>query len=337
MKALGGISFIIFAIAWSGLVIFFDMKISPNTIKQIQSQNYPSVEGRIIESTVISHPAAKGAVNYSALIQYQYGIGPVIYGATRLRYDSITSSGREWAEQLVREHPVGPVRVYFNPAHLGDAVLEKGIGGETLMLILLLTPFHVVMLGFWIASIAWVRYKSREPVAGGANIRRIGGKTRVRLVKLTAFEVAVLALLALSFGSIFIVGLTTGFHPSIKAASAAWITILVGTLGFAAQRWLKNHSGNDDLIIDDGARTISLPLTFGRTTRETFDFPGIRGVVIEKFAHSTKNGRTTYSYAPALRLKDKKDANTTIVDWYDQQRATAFAAWLRQQLGLPAA
>ena len=140
----------------------------------------------------------------------------MVYGATRLRYDALSSSGKSWAEELVRKYPEGPVKVFYNPLHPGDAVLEKGIDGETLMLFLLLTPFHLVMLGFWAASLAWLRYKRRKPVAGGAGIpgwrqRRVSASS-----KISALETAGIALLGLSFGAIFIVGLTTNFHPSFK-------------------------------------------------------------------------------------------------------------------------
>ena len=59
MRALGGISFVFFTLVWSALVIFFDTRIAPNTIKQIQSHNYAAIDGRIVESRVRSQPGAR--------------------------------------------------------------------------------------------------------------------------------------------------------------------------------------------------------------------------------------------------------------------------------------
>jgi len=328
---------VFFALAWSALVIFSDTKIAPNTIKQIRSQNYTAIDGRVVESRVISNPGKKGSLIYGALIDYQYEVGPVVYGATRLRYDALASSDKRRADEIVRKYPEGPVRVFYNPQRAGDAVLERGVGGETLMLILILTPFHLLMIGSWAASLTWLRYKRRSPVAGGASISRLAAGTRIRLSKITSPETAGLALLGLSFGAIFIVGLTTNFHPPLQTISAAWITILVGAIGFGAQRWLKIHSGDEDMIIDERARTVSLPPTFGRKNRVTINISNIQAVAVEKLGHSTGKGRTTYSYAPALRLKKQSGIDTTLVDWLDEPRAAAFATWLRQQLGLPPA
>ena len=42
---------------------------------------------------------------------------------------------------------------------------------------------------------------------------------------------------------------------------------------------------------------------------------------------------TTYSHAPTLHLRDNRTER--LADWYDETKATTFAAWLRTQLGLP--
>src|SRR5207302_2842665 len=159
----------------------------------------------------------------------------------------------------------GQATVFYDPANPPDAVLQTGLNGQSLFMLLFLTPFNLVMLAIWLVPLAWLAGRNRSGVAGGVPVIQepMRMRTRARLPRWPPVAAAGVTLLATSFASIFILGFVSGFDPSIEAVVATWVAIIALSAAVFTRRWLKVQSGSEDLVIDLGARTLTLPQTFG--------------------------------------------------------------------------
>jgi hypothetical protein len=138
---------------------------------------------------------------------------------------------------------------------------------------------------------------------------------------------------ALGFISIFAVGVATKMEPSIPVALSA--IALVYAAGFAVYlgRQQKINSGVDDVIINESARRLELPLTFGRKERVGVNCADIACLSVEMIEHRGNKGGVSYTYAPTLRLRQADLAPQKLADWSDKLKADEFASWLRGRLG----
>ena len=166
---------------------------------------------------------------------------------------SPSSSDSAWAAQAVAGHPVGSqTKVFYNPRNPQEAVLSPGVDGSDLVLMLFLMPFNMVTLGFctWVGG--WLRERLFKPVAGGVRIITDGPRTRIRLPEYTAMVWCMMAVGVVSFVFIFILAFASRFHPSLPLASL--VLFVVGAAGAGANwwQWRIIHSGDDDLILDEG-------------------------------------------------------------------------------------
>lgn len=82
-------------------------------------------------------------------------------------------------------------------------------------------------------------------------------------------------------------------------------------------------------MIDEGARTVLLPLTYGRREQSPISFSQVRSVVIDKVRHQTKNG-VYYTYMVALDMTDNSEQK--LID-LNQTRAASLASWLKAKFG----
>ncbi len=137
-----------------------------------------------------------------------------------------------------------------------------------------------------------------------------------------------------SFGSTFLLLIPSGFHPSLRAAAAMLLVVAAAGAGAYVWQWRKIHSGDDDLILDEGARTIELPETCGRKNRVTSTFAEIENLTLEVIAHQGNKGGVSYTYAPTLWLRNRAAGGQKLANWSDKMKAEAFTDWLHQRLGL---
>jgi hypothetical protein len=327
---------IFFTLVWSGFVLGFDGWTARDAWKQFESGHYPGVVGKVAASQVKSHPGSKRGRTYTAEITYVYTVGTQEFSGTRLRYDYPSSAGYADAFDLAGAHPVGAaVTVYYNPAQPDDAVLFPRLDRSFFMLPLFLTPFHMVMLGFWCGCAACLRGKWFRPVAGGVKLIADGMVTRVRLPQWAACWGGLGTAALLGFVSIFAVGIPTNMHPPLPLALAAIGLVYGAGLAVYLRQRSKINSGIDDLIIDGSSRTLQLPLTFDRQAPVTVNLADVQSVWIEKIVHCSRKGGVSYTYAPTLRLSGTEPALQKLADWSDHTKAGHFAQWLGKQIGVP--
>jgi hypothetical protein len=331
---LGGVVIILFfALFWTALVGAFDWMAGNTIVRQLASEKFPSAVGQITHSEVTVHHG-KGA-SYGVDLRYSYKVAGRTFTAQRYRYGEMASSDSAWARRAVAAHPVGsPATVFYNPRNPWDALLAPGLNGGDLMLPLFLTPFNIVMLGLWYGvGLTWRRLYP-PPLAGGVKIIRDGFRTRARLPTFSALVAGLGTVALASFLGTFAVAIGGGFHPSLPWVAGVIATAYGAGIAAYAWQWRKINSGDDDLIIDEGARQLELPRTFQRKERITVGFSEITSLRVITCAHATSKGGTSYTYAPTLYPRGNEAQGEKLADWSDKAKAEAFTDWLRERLGL---
>lgn len=332
---MNGVFLILFACFWSTLVVLFDVHVGRNLCNQFAYRTYPTVTGEIIHSEVTQHRGSKGGTTYGVDIRYRYAVNDRHFEGKRYRYSAESSSDWSWAERAVAGHPVGSqAQVFYSPRNPQNSVLSPGVEGSDLILVLFLMPFNMVMIGMWTWLGGWVRERIFRPVAGGVRIITEGPRTNIRLPEYGAMVWCMMTVGGLSFVSVLILGFASGFHPSFPAACVVLLVVAAAGAGAYWRQWRIIHSGDDDLILDEGARTIELPETCGRKDRVTSAFAEIESLTLEVVAHQGSKGGVSYTYAPTLWLRDRAAGGQKLADWSDKMKAEAFTDWLRQRLGV---
>jgi hypothetical protein len=325
---------IIFTLFWSAGVLFFDGFMAHNTAKQYESGKYPAVTGTVTHSEVRTHTGSKGGKSYEAVINYRFEVGGQRFAGSRLRYNQV-SGGWNQANSLVAAHPTGAaVEVFYNPENPQDALLSPGVGGADFILVLFLTPFNAIMLGFWIYLAGWLRERLYRPVAGGVQIISDGIYTRVRLPQFGALGWGLVTTGGLSFAAVLIVGISTQMQPSIPLILTVIGAVYLSGLAVFLWQWQKLRTGIDDLVINVAGRSLDLPETFGRHERMTVSLADIENFEVMQIEHRSSKGGISYTYAPTLRLRGPEPGEQKLADWSDKVKADDFAAWLRTQLGI---
>ena len=200
--------------------------------------------------------------------------------------------------------------------------------------------------------------------------RAINGITVIRLRGWSPLMVFIATLaVALALGSMaypFVAMMGWTPRMIMLVATAAGALIVIVAVFLAITRHARIKAGYDDLIIDDSARAISLPVNFGRRTPTAMAIETITlvapaeellksGDTLDAHAFGAKRyrmrrivpdtelpkigHRSDIQYAVVICWKDAdgKEMIEPIVGWYDLPRANAFAHWLRDRLGVDVA
>jgi hypothetical protein len=313
-------------------VWLFDIRGIQTLIRQHRAESFPDTEGTILGAQIVTHTGSKGRIYYHPAFVYSYEVNGRSYRAGRYRYDGYPSDSAS-VRQIVNSHPVSStVPVYYNPADPTDTCLAPKVVAHDVSPLFLMTPLTLIFLPVFYKAgrdINWP-WQGRR-VAGGVKIIRKMMKTHVRLPK---YLPSLLALIAAAILSV-IAGIVIQVDPKIEplpASGAALGIILLGAVAVYCWQFLRLGSGVQDLIIDEGSRTIQLPLTFKRRHRPQLPFSDVKSVILKKIPHRGRYG-VTYTYATTLQMQDGSAEKLADLG---RNRAELFAAWLREKLGVPA-
>jgi hypothetical protein len=300
-------------------------------VRQHWAESFPSIQGEVLSSRVTTTRGSKGGIHYHVSIAYQYVVDGQTYEGRRYRYDSHPDNV-EVVSAIVQAHPAGStVAVYYNPRDPRDAVLSPMVDAEDVFILFLFTPVILFLLWALLNAIQQIDWPgSSPPVAGGVNLISEMRCTRVRLPRYPPLMLGSAAFGALSLlaGILMAAGAVSGPPLTVGAELLAGVA-LGASLVYGWYYW-KVHSGQQDLVIDESARTIQLPLTYKRREQPPLQFSEIREVAMKKVRHQRKGG-AYYTYLVTLEMKDGslQDLVNT-----KQSRAEAFAAWLKEKFGL---
>ncbi|MEM7782495.1 MAG: DUF3592 domain-containing protein, partial [Planctomycetota bacterium] len=153
---------IVWILFWTLIVGFFDVITGRNMWNQIRTRSFESVPGIILSSEVESHYDSDSGTNYRPKIKYEYVVNNQKLVNDSIRYGE-TSSNDSYAKEFNDPHPFGSeTPVFFDPQNPSDSVLETGIQGSDLFLLMFLTPFNIIMVGGWILVLYFGRRAVRS-------------------------------------------------------------------------------------------------------------------------------------------------------------------------------
>ncbi len=297
-------------------------------LRQHASESFPHVEGVVSSSEVTTTRGSKGHIFYHPYITYRYSVDGADYRGYRYRYDGHPNDEGS-ANAIVEAHPRGSaIEVYYNPQNPAEALLSVTVDAGDVDHLFLFTP--VILLILWAFIRARRQMDSGEsPDAGGVRIITEMMVTRARLPRYLPVSFGVLAagILSLTAGVLIATGM---LRPPWEAGEWSLLVVLLSGAVVYAWQFQKVHSGRQDLVIDTGARTCQLPLTYKRREKTPRPISQVRSVLLNKVSHSSRGG-SYYTYLVTLEMKD--NSQEKLVD-LGHKRAWAFAAWLKEKFGL---
>jgi hypothetical protein len=318
-------------VLWTGLVLAADYVVIDTSVRQARSVNFAATTGRMVQSEI-----RKGAISHRGVeIGYNYTVNGINYTGRRYRYDD-RNAAWEYSAAVDAFPRWSARKVYYNPNNPADCVLDPGLAGCDLLLLLFATPLNAVTVGLW-AGIAQSRRERKlsEP-AGGIRILRRAGEIRAELA---AFSPGAAALVALGVGSFllaFPVVSIGGFAPRMWVMLAVWALVLAVVATAFVWTLKRNRSGNFDLRINEASNIVTLPQIDGRRTPLTLARNEIRAVSLQRRITKTPSG-DHFSYLPAIdRAGNEADAQPIrlVASGWTEAKASAFGHWLSDQLGV---
>jgi hypothetical protein len=315
---------VLFGLFWTAIVGVADVMIGGSMVSSLKALAFERTTGTITHSEVIRHEDSDGDT-YGVDIRYTYHVEGNRHEGTRYSYSVVSSSERSWADKIVADHPVGSTRdVRYSRHEPSDSVLNPGIDGSTLMMLMFLTPFNAVMVGIWSfvgLAIFWLRHNgARSPLP---TFRRAGA-THIRLSHLTWPVVGVIGVGGASVVGIFLIGFGTGFHPEVDQMVVCWIIVLLVGVHVALGRRRQERAGCFDFIVDE--RFVSFPQVAGEPARLQLRKSDVADIEMKLTGHDDD----TPQYDILLR---KRDGGThKLVAWSGEETSQEIVSWLRLQL-----
>lgn len=322
---------------WSFVTLIFDGYIAYTLKKQIDATNYNETKGVITSSEVSQHTDSDGDAMYAASLKYTYQVNGQAYTGDRYSYGAMSTSSRSYAAGIVAAHPVGaPVVVYYDQSDPEESTLRQGVDGSALFMTIFMTPFNIVMLGGWVMLVKTIRRRddAAEPACAGFLRSDDGARATLMFSKLPPIGAAAAAMLGVSFVSIFVVGFTAGFDPSMGVVGGTWVVIvLAGAIGYLRHRG-RILRGDYTMVIDRMARRVQLPRQRKANAMDVSNdaaFDHIERIDITIDQQRQVNKQPTRQLHLFLRGASEPVVLTT---WLSDADANTVAGWIRGELGL---
>jgi hypothetical protein len=134
----------------ASFIAIADWVVARDLYYQMRAMYFPTTPGQIDDAKLgLSHSMD---VTTSFEIQYTYGIDGQRYTGNRYRYIVLPEDTRLLKRVIEHLRQSKTVPVYVNPNDPHDAIIQPGISGTDLMLIMFLLPAHV-FAGLWVAAV----------------------------------------------------------------------------------------------------------------------------------------------------------------------------------------
>jgi hypothetical protein len=316
-------------IFWTSLMLTADFVVIETAVRQARSVNFASVTGKMVQSEI-----GKGAVSHRGVeIGYNYTVNGIAYTGHRYRYDD-RHAVWEYSATVGAFPRWSARKVYYNPDDPADSILDPGLAGCDLLLLLFATPLNVVTLALWVAVARSRRERKFSEQAGGVRILKRPGEIRAQL---TSFSPAAAGLAGLGAGAFFLsfpVVSMGGFAPTMRLMFVVWALVLVAAAAAFLWKLQQNRSGRYDLCIDEVSKIVTVPQIGGRRNAVALARNEILAVSLQRRVTKTPSGEY-FSYLPAIDRTGDVPGSPAIklVTWgWTEAKASAFGKWLSGQL-----
>jgi hypothetical protein len=318
-------------LSWTGLMVAGTYALVETTVHQQRATKFATTQGRIVRSEM-----GRGAVSLRGLdIDYIYIVNGVEYNGHHYRYDDLHVPF-EWSATVELHPRLSLQTVYYNPKNPADSLLQPGVEGGDLLLLLFALPLNVLTVAAWSAMLGRLKEKSNMPRAGGLKIVKQPGKTEVSLVETSALAAGFYAMAAVAFFATFPILIASRFDPKPHLMKMTWVAVVATGVVVFIWRMLRNLSGIYNLRFDKVSQTVTLPQTAGRKKAVAIPLHEICGVSMERRVSKSPSG-THFSYLPALNCDRSNRESQSIklipLGW-SEEKARAFSQWLSQELGV---
>jgi hypothetical protein len=318
-------------VCWTGLMFGADYVVINNSVRQALSVHFVPTMGKMVRSEI-----GRGALSHRGIeIGYNYTVNGIDYTGHHYRYDDRTAAW-EYSTAIDAFPRWSARKVYYDPGNPADSILDPGLDGCDLLMLLFAMPLNIVTLALWVGlGRVWFEKKHSER-AGGVPILKKSGEIRAQMTEFSPAAVTGGALAIASFVAAFPVVSMGGFAPSMRMMLVVWA--IVFGIAAAALVWAikRNRSGDYDLRIDEASGAVTLPQTDGRRKRLKLARNEILGICLQR--RITRNPSGNYfSYLPALDCAGQGAGSPVIrlVTWgWTEAKGRAFAEWLSEQLGV---
>ncbi|MDC0710864.1 DUF3592 domain-containing protein [Stigmatella sp. ncwal1] len=99
-----------------------------------RTRRWPTAPGKVISTEELQHlrraPPEEGGgtrLLYEALVHYEYTVGRVLIGSTRVRVSPTATSSEARSQAILARYPPGQeIRVFYNPGDPTESVLDPG-------------------------------------------------------------------------------------------------------------------------------------------------------------------------------------------------------------------
>ncbi|MCR9076556.1 MAG: DUF3592 domain-containing protein [bacterium] len=244
----------LFGLVWMLIVLGIDGFFVHSAYRMMDArERYQQAPGVVLRSYVESHSDSDGTT-YSPFVEYEYEVDGRTHRGNRDSMFQFSSSSRGTASEVVDRYPEGKrVEVFYDPDDHAESVLDLSDRSVPYFIILFLTPFHCIGLGFMSGGVVnlrrWIKHKEDRPVAQYI-VRGDRQSMVLRDAHWAGYGVFFMVTGVCSFVAIFAIGIVSGFSLSRDAALMAvggcvGAGILVPTL-----MRLKRAGKHDTLRID---------------------------------------------------------------------------------------
>lgn len=305
------------------------------TWRQMQTGSWPTVEGVVAQSEVVKRHSY-----FVPEIRYVYEVDGQRFTAERVSYRVVGRTSHAQATTVAQRFATGrTITVHYDPQEPRAAVLVTGTLGRDWIGTAILLPMNLAILiaWYWLGGY-WRRRLSGKP-AGGLPLRRHGDRIIVRMPRGPGLIKAATAAFVVSGICIIVILVFFGANTPAAAVVVAGIAVIAAPI-ITIRRGTRGADGRDgdgssaDLVIDAGARTVRLPMTFGRSGPVTVPFDAVASIdvkrshVLIRFRRGSPRKVDVYKPTLEWRRDDGHTAEETLEQWYDPERADDFASWL---------
>ena len=218
---------IAFGVVWMLMVLVFDVIIISGFVKlEYAKSRYQPIDAVIARSQVEVQNTSDGT-NYIADIAYAYSVQGQQYTSDRHSFFEVSSSSRDFAEQIVQKYPVGAqVQAFYNPSDPSRAVIELNDSSFPYATVLFLTPFHCIGIGLIYGGSITKRRMNRDPhleKIAGYVIRRRGRTVVFHDAYWPGWLLFFVLLGSTNFVAVFVVMFAYGFAASKSTVLVVWL------------------------------------------------------------------------------------------------------------------